>query len=171
MKKRIHILTAEEHRKLMVDPDKDWIKECSDPKYRGKYFVLSPTGANKDEVAPDGSHYKWPVMDTAGMRMYGKPFAYFISLHWALSWSDRQNVLCPPPPKPPMPVAPYPVGTYYAVETDDHRYEVRRVSNPMKRTKDDKAGQHHFSWAEKIISLHDTKEEAKLELIRLITRK
>jgi len=113
MIKRIHILQADEHSKLMVDPDRDWIKECGDPKYRDKYFtVIDPYGVLGGERAPQEltglrtdilhvirpTKYVWPVLDTTGMRIYGKPATYFTSHEAAKEWVERENGVCPPPP-------------------------------------------------------------------------
>jgi hypothetical protein len=238
MKKRIHILTADEHRKLMVDPDIDWIKECSDPKYRERYFVaIDPYGLLKDERAPQelaelradvrmanekrykpyykvgsdsrtlgigtkndlrargkdrhdtptdelkGQHpttkYVWPVLDTTGMRIYGKPAAYFTSHEAAKEWVERENALCPPPLKPPVPQPPYPMETYYALETVDtyadqpstHLWEIRQVSNPVSKKHKMPYQRKHYVWSEKTISVHQTREEVKQKLITLITKK
>jgi hypothetical protein len=172
MKKRIHILTAEEHRKLMVDPDNDWLKDCGDPKYRNRYFVaLGPTAVQKDERAPADTKYSWPVLDTTGMRIYGKPAAYFIDEQSAKEWVDRENAICPPPPKPGLPQPPYPIGTYYVIETADQRWEIRKVSKPVSKQHTMPYQQNHYAWAEKTISVHQTKQEVKQELIKLVTKK
>lgn len=110
MIQRIHILTAEEHRRLMVDPDKNWLTEQGDSKYRAKYFAASaPYVVSKDDQAPGAvvrhvfipTAYTWPVLDTTGMRTYGKPVAYFTNGYESLKWADKENAKCPPPPKPP----------------------------------------------------------------------
>jgi len=185
MKKRIHILTADEHRRLMVDPDEQWGMECGVPKYRKKYFVvIDPYGVLRDERAPEEladlrtdilhvkrpTKYVWPVLDTTGMRTYGKPAAYFKDHEAANEWVERENALCPPPPKPLMPGPPYPLGTYFVVITADQRWEIRRVSKPVRASKTPYQ-QRHYTWSEKTISVHQTKQDAKRELIRLITKK
>jgi hypothetical protein len=96
------------------------------------------------------------------MRIYGKPAAYFTSHD-----------------KPPVPQSPYPTGTYYAVETADtyadqsstHLWEIRQVSNPVSKKHKMPYQQKHYGWSEKTISVHQTREDAKRELIRRVTKK
>jgi hypothetical protein len=81
----------------------------------------------------------------------------------------EDNALAPLPPE-----APYPLGTYFAVETAD-QWEIRRVSKPVSNTRplppylrQDRT--KHFTWSEPTISVHATKEEARKELIRLVAK-
>lgn len=67
-----------------------------------------------------------------------------------------------------MPQSPYPVGTYYAVETEGI-YQIRQIG--PKVSKNAKHSVSHYSWSERILSVHKTKEDAKKALIRLVTTK
>ena len=188
MKKRIHILTADQHRKLMLDPDEDYLRESHDPKYREKYFVAAPYGVSQNDRAPDSivhpfvtclTKYVWPVLDTTGMRIYGKPAAYFTDHETAKEWVERENASHPPPPAPPLPQPPYAIGTYFAVETVDtyadqtstHRWEIRQVSKPASKQHKMLYQQKHYTWSEKTISVHQTREEARQRLIKLVCNK
>lgn len=166
MKKLIHILTAEEYRSIS-NADRDWIHECNDPKHREKYYYQFAYDGNYGLPAVP-SKYVWPVFDRAGERFVGKEVAYFIDRAAAEEWRDRENALHSPPPTPPAPHPPYSIGTYYAVETADH-WEIRRIVRSIKH-RASKKHVRHYGWSEKTISVHDTREEAKRELMRLVLK-
>jgi hypothetical protein len=172
MKKRIHMLTTDEYRRIS-DADQKWVRECRDAKYRKKYFAaVSPYALEKDEQAPQTqTKYIWAVLATAGMQIYGKPIAFFVNREEASAWADRENALCQPLPQPPVPHPPYPLGTYYAVETPKHLWEIRRIGKPVKQIKKDQNIQAHYEWSEKTVSEHQTKQDAKRALIRRVTKK
>jgi hypothetical protein len=73
----------------------------------------------------------------------------------------------PAPPVPPLP--PLPIGTFFVRkhQPDSDQWAVCRIS-PKHYKKSPRAD---IPWSEKIISFHQTKEEARQQLIRLVTKR
>jgi hypothetical protein len=69
------------------------------------------------------------------------------------------------------PEPPFPVGTFYAVETADQRWEIRQIRTQQARRAIITASHRDETrWREQQVSTHDSREEVKCALVRLIIR-
>jgi hypothetical protein len=174
MKKLFHILTIRDHRKLMVEPGKQWAKEVSDRKYHKRFGSA---------VGP-GQHYPWSVYDG------GMEIARFTNMEDSEQFEKQRNAEFPPLPKPPAP-PPFPFGTYYMLEAV--YYEIRQIvretktgvqeftvdgwQKPYRLVRGREAfssagrGGKRDSWQEKFIAKYDDREQALAHLRRLVYKK
>lgn len=171
MKKRIHILTIRDHRKMMVEPGANWYKEI----WSGKYSERFHYGAHP--LAP--SEYNYFVADKDSIVDFGSEIAYFNDFDAAGQWCKQKNAEFPTPPKPDPPPPPLPLGTYYILEA--RYYELRQM------TRQTKSGVQTFlgneweqpyplvsgpgDWQEKFIAKYDDRDEALAHLQKLIQKR
>lgn len=166
MKKRIHILSVRDHRKLIVEPDEHWYEDVRSTKYWERF---RPRHIGGD--APRTTRYSVGVDD------HYTAVAYFVSFEAAHEWLDEQNARHPPPPKPAPPPPPFPIGTYYML--DAGYYEIRQITRRQyyeqivgheKWKRPYLLARGDSGWQEKFLAKFDARDEALAHLHKLIQR-
>jgi hypothetical protein len=168
MRKRIHILSVRDHRKLIVEPDQQWYDDIHSGKYRERFFWGAEGGTPSD--------YHYFVVDWNVHLEEGK-LAYFNGFDAASDWCKQRNAEFPAPPKPAPPPPPFPIGTYYVL--DAGFYEIRRITRQQeygqilgheqwKRPYLLASG--HSGWQEQFIAKYDDLNEALALLHKLIRK-